>query len=347
MAEPLGKGPRGTVLVTGATGFIASHTLLALAKAGYTVRGTARSAEKAAALNATLSNYAGEPVEIELFSADLGKDEGWAEAAAGCGYVVHMASPFPAGVPKDPNDLIRPAREGALRVLKAAKKAGAKRVVMTSSFAAIGYGHGANKPDVFTEEHWSNADNLNDNSAYARSKTLAEKAAWEFIAGDGHGMELAVINPVAVLGPAMSTDTSTSLELVTQPLQRKIPAVPKMAIGIVDARDVADAHVLAMENPQAAGQRYITCVDVMWMQDMAKVLAEAYPDRKIPTGQLPNWLVRLVSNFNPALKTILPELGNFRQTNSDKIRQELGWKPRSAKEAILSAADSVIKLGMA
>ncbi|MEL6723436.1 MAG: NAD-dependent epimerase/dehydratase family protein [Pseudomonadota bacterium] len=333
------------VLVTGATGFIASHTILALVDKGYEVRGTARSASKADALNATLSAYAGKPIEIELVSADLTQDEGWAEAMEGVTYLQHLASPIPNNLPKDPNELIIPAKEGALRALKAAKAAGVKRAVMTSSFASVGYGWGDSRPDVLDESHWSNPDNIKDNTAYTRSKAIAEKAAWDYIEGDGAGLELSVINPVAVLGPAMSGDVSASLELVTQPMMNKVPAFPKLTFGIVDVRDVAAAHVAAMEKPEAAGERFIVGERVLTFTEIGEVLREAYPDRKLPKGELPSWLVKMLTVVNPTLKQIVPELGKHRGFTNQKSKSVLGIDYIPAKDAILASTNSLIELG--
>lgn len=333
------------VLVTGATGFIASHTILALINKGYQVRGTARSASKADKLNATLSAYAGKPIEIELVSADLTKDDGWAEAMDGVTYLQHLASPIPNNLPKDPNELIIPAREGALRALRAAKAAGVRRAVMTSSFAAIGYGWGDSRPDELNETHWSNPDNIKDNTAYTRSKAIAEKAAWDYVENDGKGLELATINPVAVLGPAMSSDVSASLELVTQPMLNKVPAFPKLTFGIVDVRDVADAHVAAMEHPDAAGERFIVGDSVLSFTEIGSVLREAYPDRKLPKGELPSWLVKLLTLVNPTLKQIVPELDKRRSFTNAKSKTQLGIEYIPANEAILASTNSLIELG--
>ncbi|MEL7112115.1 MAG: NAD-dependent epimerase/dehydratase family protein [Pseudomonadota bacterium] len=333
------------VLVTGATGFIASHTILALVGKGYEVRGTARSASKADALNATLSAYAGKAIEIELVSADLTQDDGWAEAMEGVTFLQHLASPIPNNLPKDPNELIIPAKEGALRALKAAKAAGVKRAVMTSSFASIGYGWGDSRPDTLDESHWSNPDNLKDNTAYTRSKAIAEKAAWDYVEGDGAGLELSVINPVAVLGPAMSGDVSASLELVTQPMMNKVPAFPKLTFGIVDVRDVAAAHVAAMETPEAAGERFIVGERVLTFTEIGEVLREAYPDRKLPKGELPSWLVKMLTVVNPTLKQIVPELGKHRGFTNQKSKSVLGIDYIPAKDAILASTNSLIELG--
>lgn len=334
------------VLVTGATGFIASHTILELVNKGYSVRGTARSASKADQLNTTLSAYAAKPIEIELVSADLTQDEGWIKAMEGVTYLLHLASPILTVLPKDPNDLIVPARQGALRVLRAAKSAGVKRVVMTSSFAAIGYGWGKKRPPVLDERHWSNPDNIKDNTAYTRSKTIAEKAAWDYVQGEGAGLELVTISPVAVLGPAMSGDISASLELVTQPMQNKVPAYPKMTYGIVDVRNVAQAHVIAMEKPEAAGERFIVGGEILSFAEIGDLLREAFPNRKLPKGELPNWLVKLLTLVNPPLKQIVPELGKRRTYSNEKSRQVLGLEYIPAQEAVLASANSLINLGV-
>lgn len=336
------------VLVTGATGFIAGHVVLQLLEAGHEVRGTTRSASSAAKLNETLSKYAGRPIAIELVAANLERDDGWAEAVAGMDFVQHVASPFPSGVPKDPDDLIRPATDGALRVLKASRAAGVKRVVMTSSMAAIAYGWGENRPAILTEEHWSNPDNLKDNTAYTRSKTIAERAAWDYVNGECKGLELAVINPAAVLGPVMSGDLSASLELLTMPLSGKIPAVPRVGFGIVDVRDVAAAQVAAMTVPGAAGERFLVSQPFMWFSDVADVLRDAFPAyaKKLPKSTMPDFMLKIVAVFNPTLKQVIPELGRQRQISNEKARTILGWTPRTAKEAIIDGAQSLIDAGV-
>ena len=335
-----------TVLVTGATGFIASHLIVRLLDNGYKVRGTARTSGKAQRLNEVLSAYTGRDIDIPIVAADLSSDEGWDQAVEGVDYVQHVASPFPAAAPRRADDLIRPAREGAMRVLRASNQAGVKRVVMTSSLAAIAYGWGDQRPELLTEEHWSNPDNLKDNTAYARSKTIAEKAAWEYVEGEGQGLELAVINPVAVLGPAMSADVSSSLELIIQPMASKLPAYPKLSFGIVDVRDVAEAHVCAMTLPEAAGERFILGDKTMSFEEIGQVLREAYPDRKLPKGTLPNWFVKLAANFNPPLKQVIPELGRERKFSNSQLKRVLGITPIPAENAIRESAETLVRLGV-
>ena len=334
------------VLVTGATGFIAGHVIHQLAEAGHEVTGTARSASKANALNKTLSAYAGKPIRIDIRAADLFSDAGWSAAVAGMDYVQHIASPLPTNLPKDHDELITPARDGAIRVLTAAKKAGVKRVVMTSSMAAIAYGWGDKRPKLLTEEHWSNSANLADNTAYTRSKTIAERAAWDYVNGEGKGLELTTINPAAVLGPVMSGDFSASVGILTQLLSGKLPGTPRVGFGIVDVRDVAAAHVLAMTNPAAAGERFLVSDKFMWFSEVANTLRGKLPpayDKKLPKGELPGWVLKLMANINPAVKQVIPELNRERQVSSEKAKRILGWQPRSAEEAILSGAKSLIE----
>ncbi len=332
------------VLVTGATGFIASHCIVKLLERGHTVRGTARSTSRTGALNMLLSDYMDAETDVPLMAADLQRDNGWDDAVAGVDAILHVASPIPEALPRDADELIVPARDGALRVLRAAKAAGVNRVVMTSSVAAIAYGWGDARPDVLTEEHWSNPDNIKDNTAYTRSKTIAEKAAWDYVAGEGEGLKLTTINPSAVLGPVMGSDFSASLQIVTQLMQGKLPALPRVGFQIVDVRDVAEAHVLALENDVSIGQRYAVADDFMWFSEVATLLRDAYPNhpKKIPSGEMPGWLLKLMAPLNPPVKQILSELGKRRYVSSEKARSELGWSPLSAREAVLAAADSLL-----
>ncbi|MCE7997847.1 MAG: aldehyde reductase [Rhodobiaceae bacterium] len=332
-----------TVLVTGASGYIAQQVILALLAKGYKVRGTVRSLDKGPALKELLATEDPRANEIELFAADLTSDAGWDEATAGCTYVHHVASPIPAELPKDPNDLIDPARDGALRALRAAKKAGVKRVVLTSSVAAVGYGY-KRLPLLLTEENWSDPDYLKDNTAYTRSKAIAEKAAWEYVNGEGAGLELATVNPSAVLGPVLSGDFSASLEILTLLMNGSLPATPKLGYQIVDVRDVAATHVAAMETPEAAGERFVAGSDFQWFQDIATTLREEYPDyaKKVPRRSLPSFLIPLLAIFNPVLKQILPELDKKRVASNEKAQRMLGITFRPAVESIKAGAESLI-----
>jgi nucleoside-diphosphate-sugar epimerase len=337
-----------TVLVTGGSGFIGSHCILQLLAQGHQVRTTVRDLKREADVRALLKVGGANPGErLSFFAADLEKDAGWREAVAGCEYVLHVASPFPPNIPKDENELIVPAREGALRVLRASRDAGVKRVVLTSSFAAIGYGHPPQtKP--FDETSWTNPKG-DDVRPYVKSKTLAERAAWDFIAKDGDKLELSVVNPVGVLGPVLGGDYSTSILLVQRLMDGAMPGCPKLYFGVVDVRDVADLHLRAMTNPAAKGERFLAVAgDFVSMQDIGGVLKARMgaAARRVPTRQLPNWLVRIVSLRDPAAKQIVPELGKRKNATHEKARRLLGWSPRSNEECIVATAESLVQLGL-
>jgi dihydroflavonol-4-reductase len=337
------------VLVTGGTGFIGVHCLIQLSAAGHETRATVRDLARESDVRAMLrQGGAGEVGErLTLFRADLNADAGWAEATAGCDYVLHVASPFPSTVPKDEDELIAPARDGALRVLRAARDAGVKRVVLTSSFAAIGYG-AKDRTTAFTEEDWTD---LNDPGVqpYAKSKTIAERAAWDFIEREGRALELAVVNPVGVWGPVLGPDYSTSIVLVKRLLDGAVPGCPDIWFGAVDVRDVADLHVKAMTDPAARGERFLaTAGDFVSVLQIARMLKEGLGDaaRKVPTRRVPGWLLHAVALFDPQVRGILPELGKRKNASNEKARRLLGWGPRSPTEALLSTAQSLRELGL-
>lgn len=335
------------VLVTGGSGFVGSHCLAQLLAAGHQVITTVRHLKREAEVRAMLKNAgveAGERLAVTV--ADLGQDAGWAEAAAGCEYVLHVASPFPAGAPEHEDELIVPAREGALRVLRAARDAGAKRVVMTSSFAAIGYGHPP-QAAPFEETDWTDPSGT-DVRPYIKSKTLAERAAWDFMGREGGKLELSVINPVGIFGPILGPDLSSSIEIVRRLLDGSIGGCPKIYFGVVDVRDVADLHLRAMMQPAAKGERFLAVAgDCMSMHDVALLLRRRLgaAAKRVPRWQLPNWLVRLALRRNPVSKEIVPQLGRIRNSTSAKARRLLGWTPRSSQEAILATAESLMRLG--
>jgi dihydroflavonol-4-reductase len=333
------------VLVTGASGFIAQHVILQLLTKGYEVRGTLRSLSRAEEVKRVLSAHNPAANAITFVAADLSSDVGWDEAVRDCTFVQHIASPFPAVHPKDENELIAPARDGALRVLKAAKAAGVKRVVMTSSVAAVMYGLGDKRPDVATEENWSDPAGK-DNTPYTKSKTLAERAAWDYVNGEGAGLELAVINPSGVMGPALSKDMSTSLEIAVRLINGKTPGIPNLGFSLVDVRDVAAAHVSAMETPAAAGERFIASADFMWFKDAAEVLRAAFPayDKNIPKTIVPNFVVKLMAIVQPIYKQTVTELGRTRRASGAKATRVLGVTFRPAKEALIASAQSLIDL---
>ena len=336
------------VLVTGGSGFIASHCILQLLNAGYRVRTTVRSLDREASVRAMLrvgGTEAGDKLTFAV--ADLISDAGWPQAAAGCDFVLHVASPFPLGVPRHEEELIIPARDGALRMLRAARDAGVQRVVLTSSFAAIGYGQ---KPTQrpFTEENWTDPDGA-DLTAYVKSKTLAERAAWDFAAREGGALELAVVNPVAVFGPVLGPDYAASIQLVQRMMDGKIPGLPRLSFGVVDVRDVADLHLRAMTNPVAKGERFIaTAGDFMTVQAIAQLLRSRLgaAAARVPTRVLPDWLLRLVALVDPSVRQIIPELGKLKNATSAKAGRVLGWRPRSSEDAIIASADSLLRLGL-
>ncbi|HEX4068407.1 MAG TPA: aldehyde reductase [Acidobacteriaceae bacterium] len=337
-----------TVLVTGGSGFIAGHTILQLLAAGHTVRTTVRNLAREPEVRATLENAGARPdAPLTFFTADLEKDAGWHQAAVSCDSILHIASPFPSSVPKDPNELIRPARDGALRVLRAARDAGVRRVVLTSSFAAIGYGHPA-QSGPFTEDDWTDPASP-DALPYVQSKTLAERAAWDFVARDGGSLELAVVNPVGVFGPVLSGDLATSVLIIQRMLQGALPGLPKLWFGAVDVRDVASLHLLAMTSPAARGERFLAVAgDFLSMLDIATVLRAHFGPvaAKVPTRQFPNWLVRLAALRDRGVKQILPELDKRKNATNAKAHRLLGWQPRSADEAVIATAESLIRLNL-
>jgi nucleoside-diphosphate-sugar epimerase len=330
----------GLVLVTGGSGFIGAHCIKRLHEDGHRVRTTVRSLAREQEVRDLFGDG-----PLEVVAADLTDDAGWGEAVAGCAHVLHVASPFPLGQPKHEDELIVPARDGALRVLRAARDAGVRRVVLTSSFAAIGYGHG--HPDkVYDETSWTDVDGPGV-SAYAKSKTIAERAAWSFTEAEPGAPELAVVNPVAVLGPLLGRDPSTSIELVKRLIDGSMPGTPKVAYGIVDVRDVADLHVRAMTAPEAAGQRFIAMgEDFRWISEMGQWLRDALPARakKIPKRDLPSPLVRLASVFDAPLRQLTPELGVRKRATNEKARRLLGWTPRSDRDAVVATAESLLAL---
>ncbi|MFP5227121.1 MAG: SDR family oxidoreductase [Acidobacteriota bacterium] len=351
-----------TVLVTGGSGFIGSHCILQLLEAGHTVRTTVRSLDREADVRAMLAphpantGHVGGPARVggaepgerlTFFAADLLQDEGWAAALQGCEYVLHVASPFPSRVPDDENEIVRPAVEGTLRVLRAARDAGVKRVVLTSSFAAIGYGH-KQQDAPFTEASWTNLQS-DDVLPYVKSKTLAEHEAWNFMGRERGGLELAVVNPVGVFGPVLGPDLSTSILIVQRLMEGAVPGCPKIWFGAVDVRDVADLHLRAMTHPEAKGDRFLAVAgDFMSFREIALVLKSRMGEwgKKVPTVQIPNWAVRLVAKRDPAARQILPELDKRKNATSEHAQKLLGWKPRSREDAIVATAESLVQLGL-
>ncbi|WP_133908922.1 NAD-dependent epimerase/dehydratase family protein [Actinophytocola oryzae] len=314
------------VLVTGASGYIAGHVIAELRTHGYEVRGTARRLV--------------DGLE-DVVAVDLLRDDGWAEAVEGCDYVLHVASPVPRGVPRSDDEVVRPAVDGTLRVLRAAADAGVRRVVVTSSVNAVTTG----LPDdrVHTEADWSDVDRC---PPYQKSKTLAERAAWEF--AESTGLELVTTQPGTVVGPLLGPAAVSSAGVVLSLLARQFPAVPNIGSAMVDVRDVAVAHRLAMTTPAAAGNRYILAGEHLWLRDMARLLAEVYNPRgfRVPTGAMPTWLLWLVGRFDQTARQGMQFVDRRELVSADKARRELGWTMRPVRESILATAESLIEHGL-
>jgi nucleoside-diphosphate-sugar epimerase len=336
-----------TVLVTGGSGFVGSHVIVQLLGAHHLVRTTVRSLAREASVREMMKNAGVDAGDrLSFFEADLERDDGWAAAVAGCDFVIHVASPMPVAAPKTEDELIVPARDGVLRVLRAARDASVKRVVLTSSCGAIYYGHPP-QTAPFDETSWTNIRG-GEMSAYVKSKAIAERAAWDFMAAEGGALELSVINPSGIFGPVLGPDYSSSIEIVKR-LMNGGPGCPQLNFGVVDVRDVADLHLRAMTNPAAKGERFIAVSgQVMSMLDIAKVLRARLGDaaRRVPTRQLPNWLVRFVALFDARMRPLLPLLGSTRNATSAKAERVLGWTPRPREEAIVASAESLVKFGI-
>ena len=333
----------GTVFVSGGSGYIAGFLIRQLVAEGWLVHTSIRNLGKEAEVR---KHLAVDDSKVTFFAADLMDDAGWAEAMAGCSHVAHVASPLPANAPKNDDELIVPARDGALRALKAAKAAGVKRFVMTSSMAAIAYGHGKGK-HVFTEADWTDVSSP-DAYAYVKSKTIAERAARDWVAAEGAGMEFCTVNPSLVLGPLQSGDFSTSLEAIKKLLEGSLPGLPNFGFGVVDVRDVADMHVRCLNAPGMADERFICSGPFMMMADVAAVLKSGLGDqaRKVPTRKLPDWLLKVLALFDPLVKQVVGELGNVRASPADHARDKLGWVPRPAGDSILDTSRDMIRLGI-
>lgn len=333
-----------TVLVTGGSGFLGGWCVIKLLQDGYGVRTTVRDLAKEPEVRSRFEPHVDAGDRLTVLAADLTKDDGWQEAVAGCDYVLHVASPFPPSQPKDPDELIVPAREGTLRVLGAALDAGAKRVVVTSSVAALRTP--APLPEgPIDEESWTDLHN-EDLTPYARSKTVAEMAAWELVRERAAEDRLAVVNPGAILGPVLADDLSYSLEVIERML-KGMPGTPKLGFSFVDVRDVADLEILAMTDPKAGGQRFIAADKYLWMGEVAEILRERLGDRaaKAPTRSVPNIVVRAMAVFDGGLKSIVGDLGKRVEVSSEKARTTLGWSPMPIEDSIADTAIALIEHG--
>lgn len=336
------SGVKGTVLVTGASGFIAKHVILRLLQEGYAVRGSLRTPTRADEVRAALAPHV-DIANLTFRTFDLYSDYGWEDACFGCDYVQHIASPFPAAEPKYEDELIIPARDGALRALRNAAQVGVHRVVMTSSVAAIAYGHEQDADHVYDESDWTNVDK--PVGAYIKSKTIAEQAAWKWVkSGEAGEMELSVICPGLVLGPVLDADFSTSGVVVQRLIKRQIPGVPRISFTCIDVRDVAEAHVRAMTYPKAAGERFMLANPSVWMVEIAKALKECGYD--VPTNQLPDFMVRLVAIFDKSVRLAARDLGRKSKFSNAKLVEVLGIQPRGLKEMVSDMAASMREHGV-
>ncbi len=333
----------GSVLVTGGTGFLGGWCIAQLLGRGHEVRTTVRDLAREQAVRDTVSAAGVDPdSRLHVVTADLTSDGGWADAVAGCRYVLHVASPFPPEQPKDPQELIVPARDGALRVLRAAFEAGVERVVLTSSVAAIRGSRASSETSPYTEADWTDG---NDTSLtpYVRSKTLAERAAWDLAGEAGATNRLVAVNPGAIIGPTLNHDHSYSLQAIER-LLNGMPAAPRIGFSFVDVRDVADLHVRAMTDPGAGGERFIATDRWLWTADVASILRERLGSAagKVPTRVAPDFLVRLLARFDGSVRSIVGDLGKRSWISSDKARATLGWTTRPIESSIEDTARSLL-----
>jgi nucleoside-diphosphate-sugar epimerase len=332
-----------TVLVTGGSGFVGGWCVVELLKRGYAVRTTVRSLSKAPAVYAMVAKAVDPADRLEFFAADLTQDEGWDEAVAGCDYVLHVASPLVGNDPRDPDSFIIPARDGTLRVLRAATRAGVKRVVMTSSTAA-------SCPPVDSGDSFDNDESLWTDPShpsinpYRQSKTLAERAAWDFMDEALSSTTLTTILPSAIFGPVLTTENLGSVQVISRLLSGRLAGTPRLGFSIVDVRDLAQLHIRAMTTPEAAGHRFIAAGDYLWMADIARILRSQLGDRasKVPTRGLPDFVLRIASLFDPPLRFLTPSLGRKHTFTSAKAQRMLGWKPRPVTATLIDCAESLL-----
>lgn len=338
---------RPIVLITGISGFIAKHCALEMLRAGYGVRGTVRSQNRADEVRATLARHA-DTTRLEFAQADLESDAGWERAVTGCAHVLHVASPFPATQPRDEQDLIRPAVEGTLRVMRAAVAAGVQRLVQTSSMVAVMYGHPFGRAAPFTESDWTILEDPGL-TAYARSKTMAERAAREFAAKHGASLHYASVNPGFVLGPALDRDIGTSADVIRMFLKGKYPGAPRLKMPCVDVRDIARMHRLALEVAAPGGGRYLGVADTLWLVEVGRAIREQLGGaaRRVPGRELPDWMVKLVAVFDGAARQAVPDLGKDIRVDNSVTRRTLGIEFVPAREAAAATARSLIELGLA
>jgi dihydroflavonol-4-reductase len=334
-----------TVLVTGGSGYLGGWCVVELLKRGHRVKTTVRDLSREPRVREAVAAEVDPGDRLSVHAAELMSDEGWPEAVADCDYVLHVASPFPAKQPKDPDELIVPAREGALRVLRASLDAGVKRVVLTSSVAAIRLSEGAATREL-NEGDWTDPD-ADGLTPYIRSKTIAEQAAWALVKERGQEERLSVVNPGAIIGPVLNDDLSYSMEMIER-LMKGMPGVPRLGFALVDVRDVADLEIRAMTAPEAGGERFIATTEYMWMAEVGEVLRQRLGERasKVPTRQVPDLLVRAMAIFDGGIRSVVGGLGKRTDLSSHKARTELGWQPRPIEDSIADSGESLIRHGV-
>jgi nucleoside-diphosphate-sugar epimerase len=331
-----------TVLVTGGSGYLGGWCVVELLRRGYRVRTTVRDLDREAEVRTAVGAQVDAGDRLTVLAADLLDDAGWGDATGGCDHVLHVASPFPPQQPKDPDELIVPARDGTLRVLGASLDAGVERIVVTSSVAAITGSGKAVSGRPLDEQDWSDPDNPKL-SPYARSKTIAERAAWDFMRKRGATEKLATVNPGAIIGPVLSDDRSFSLQAIER-LLGGMPGVPRIGFSFVDVRDVADLEIRAMTAPEAGGERFVAVTTFQWMADIATVLRSRMGEAaaKVPSRSIPDFLVRAMAIFDPSVRSITGQLGRKTELSSESARNRLNWSPRPIDETIVECAQSLL-----
>jgi dihydroflavonol-4-reductase len=332
------------VLVTGGTGFLGKRCVAELLDRGYVVRTTVRDLAREAGVRSDLASAGIEVGDrLEFAAANLTSDDGWAEAAGDCRYVLHVASPFPPEQPKDPDELIVPAREGARRALSAGLDAGAERVVLTSSVAAIHADREDSEANPLNEDDWTDGDD-ESKVPYTRSKTLAEQAAWALAEERGARDRLATVNPGAIIGPVLGGERSYSLQTIERLLEGDMPAIPRLGFSFVDVRDVADLHIRAMTDPAAGGRRFVAVDRFLWLEEIAAILRDRLgaDAEKVPSRVAPNLLIRAVGIFDKSVRPIVGDLGKRSYMSSARARTELGWEPRPMEDSVEDCARSLL-----